>query len=349
MDKLALATWGVVVSICVLGLFYPNALLWGVTLFAGLLAWIAGWFVSKWSTVLHFVAAVILVFLILSAWCGQRTFRAVLQLGVDDAGVQHWHPDCCRAANCIREMRDIAGAIGAELLLPIVLLLGFVALIEAVANLLSVESQWEDLFTSIFSAAEKVWSHSPADIHQEILKALAAFKDPAEKMIEKGIALITATISVSISLILFLFRRRGTHLSGARVIYQEMDLIVRQSFQSVPKILAGRDNLTNRPRGQLLIGASSDRQFLLLDPGTGLAAKLPSCLLRAGVAFFQADLALNQVYNGLISPAFAKADARRREAYLAALDEEWRASYQPTAFAALFRIGFYMRLRSWSI
>lgn len=90
MDNVRLATWGVVVSICVLGIFYPNALLWGVTLLADGLAWIAGWFVASWAAALRFFGAAIIITLIMSIWCAQRARRAVLQTGTI-AGVQQWN------------------------------------------------------------------------------------------------------------------------------------------------------------------------------------------------------------------------------------------------------------------
>lgn len=348
MDNVRLATWGVVVSVCVLGIFYPNALLWGVTLSAGGLGWIAGWFVASWAAVLRFFGAAIIITLIMSVWCAQRARRTVLQTGII-AGVQRWNTNSYAMSIIIREMRAVVVAVLLELLLPIVLLLAFTALIEAVVNLLDIETEWEAVASTILSATSKVWSYSPADLHREILNALAPFKSPAQKMLEKGIVVITGTISISFSLLLFLFRRRSTHLNAAQVIFEEIDLIVKEGFQSVPLILANQTNLANRPRGQLLIGASSDRQFLLLDPGTGLAAKLPACLLRSAVAFFQADLSLNQIYNGLLSQAFAKADLARRQTYLMSLDQEWVSTYQIAAFSALFRLSFYMRLRWWSI
>jgi hypothetical protein len=230
-----------------------------------------------------------------------------------------------------------------------VLLLALMAVIGAVVKLLDIEPAWETLASDIMGTLRKVWSQSPADIHADISRALATFRSSASTTLEKSLAVITGTISASVSLMLFLFRRRSTNLNAARVIAEEIDLIAREAFQSVPAILGNQADLAHRPRGQLLIGASSDRQFLLLDPGTGLAAKLPACLLRSALAFFQADLSLNQVYNGLLSEAFAKADATRRQTYLSMLKIEWESNYQPAAYATLFRLGFYARLRAWSI
>jgi len=349
IDKLRAATWGVVVSICILGIFYPNALFWMVTLLAGAFGWIAGWFVASWAAVLRFFAAAVIILLIMSIWCAQRARAAVLKIGLTAGGVQQWDAPCYSLGVILREIGAVVAAVLFELLLPIVLLLAFTALIEAVVNLLDIEREWEAIASSILTATSKVWHYSPKDIHGDILEALARFKSPAQKMLEKGIVVITGTVSISASVVLFLLRRRSMNLNSARVISEEINLIVREGFQSVPLILASQNNLANRPEGQLLIGASSDRQFLLLDPGTGLAAKLPACLLRSAVAFFQADLSLNQVYNGLLSEAFAKADAGRRTTYLTALGQEWTSKYQRAAFPALFRLGFYLRLRCWSI
>lgn len=246
MDNVRLATWGVVVSVCVLGIFYPNALLWGVTLSAGGLGWIAGWFVASWAAVLRFFGAAIIITLIMSVWCAQRARRTVLQTGII-AGVQRWNTNSYAMSIIIREMRAVVVAVLLELLLPIVLLLAFTALIEAVVNLLDIETEWEAVASTILSATSKVWSYSPADLHREILNALAPFKSPAQKMLEKGIVVITGTISISFSLLLFLFRRRSTHLNAAQVIFEEIDLIVKEGFQSVPLILANQTNLANRP------------------------------------------------------------------------------------------------------
>jgi hypothetical protein len=166
-------------------------------------------------------------------------------------------------------------------------------LVEAVVNLLDIEAAWKDLTSSILATLNQIWTRSPAEIHAGIAQALEPFRSTARATLQKGIAVITGTISVSVSLVLFLLRRKNAHLNAARVISEEIDLIMKEAFKSVPVILANQTNLANRPRGQLLIGATADRKFLLLDPGTGLAAKLPACVLRPAVAFFQSDLSLN--------------------------------------------------------
>jgi hypothetical protein len=364
LDKIR-PIWGLAVSICVLGLFYPNALVDVVTLLAGCLGWIAGAFEIGWAGLLRFVGASLGIVLILSIWCGHRAREAVLRTGLVTriqptglvARIQQWDPRCDATGIVAREMRAVVAAFLVELLLPIILLIAFLALIGAVVKLLDIETAWETLTSDTLAALRKVWRQPPAAIHTDIAQALAAFRAAAAtsagaaQALEKGLAVITGAISAGVSLILFLLRRRSAHLNAARVIAEEIDLIVKEGFQSVPAILGNQPSLAYRPGGQLLIGASSDRQFLVLDPGTGLAAKLPSCLVRSALAFFQADLSLNQVYNGLLSEAFAKAkaDAVRRQAYLTMLQGEWESTYQPAAYAALFRLGFYLRLRIWSI
>jgi len=320
---------------------------WGVAVSIGILAWAIGKFAIGWVGLLRFLGASLIIVLVMSVWCGHRARQAVLQIGMA-AGVQRWDPCCFSVATIFREMFAVIGAILLELLLPVVLILAFMSLVEAVVNLLKIQSAWDAVTSDILATMSNVWTESPADIHLEIVRALAPFNSVTDQIFQKGIGVIKGTISISVSLALLLVRRRNAYLNSTQVISEEIDLIVKDAFQSVPAILGNQMSLVSRPRGQLLIGASSDRQFLLLDPGTGLAAKLPACLLRSAVAFFQADLSLNQVYNGLLSQAFAKADAARRKTYLTYLDNEWTSRYQPTAFATLFRLGFYLRLRFWS-
>jgi hypothetical protein len=347
--KFRSATWGLVVSICAIGVFYPHAAIDLVTLLAGGLAWIVGWFVASWIGLVRFAAAVAMIVLIMSAWCGNRAWQTALQIGIDANGTQQWHPSCHTPKIILREMTAVIGAIFFELLLPIVLILALMTLIEAVVNLLEIGDQWNSLTSNILAAARGVWDLGPSDVHDAIARSVAPFKSPVQQVFQKGIAVITGTISASVSLGLFLLRRRSTHLSAARVIYEEIGLATKDAFRSMPANIANQDDLINRPRGQLLIGTSAERQFLLLDPGTGLAAKLPSCLLRSAVEFYHADSSLNQIYGGLPSVAFAKADTGRRRTYMAYMRQEWVSNYQASAFATLFRLGFYIRLRSYSI
>ena len=342
------ATWGVVVSICVWGIFYPDALVEGATLLLGCLGWIVGKFAIGWWGFIRFLAAFFSIVLIMSAWCGHRARNSVLQTGIV-ADLQQWEVDCTSVKATIWEILAVISAILWELLLPIVLLLALLTILEAVVSLLDIEDAWHTLVSDIIAELNKIWTRSPADIHTGITQALQKIKSPAQLTLQKGIAVIAGTISVGVSLVLFLLRRRAAYLNAAQVISGEIDLIMKDAFKSVPTILTNRIALANRPHGQLLIGATADRKFLLLDPGTGLAVKLPACVVRPAVAFFQADQSLNQLYAGLLSKAFAAADAARRQEYLEYIDKDWRLGYQPTAYTALLRLSFYIRLRRWFI
>src|SRR5260370_41992542 len=123
--------------------------------------------------------------------------------------------------------------------------------------------------------------------------------------------------------------------------------MVKLTVELVRAGIAMKELLANFPSGQQVSAAGADREFLLLDPGT--AAKLPACLLVAVVLFFHADLSISQIYAGVATEAFAKADVGRRMGYLNAFEEVWRKIYQPAAFSALFRLALYVRLRAWSI
>jgi hypothetical protein len=365
-------TWGVIISIIVLSLFYPHVMWLVLRLSIGILAWSASLFMESWWQLFYFLAAASLIVLIMWGWCAHLAVASIQYRIADTDANPRWRDLCLGRAMIFRQTGSVVGAILLELLLPVFLLLALMTLVEAVIQLLGITNIWRDFTQKAIGALREAWTMSPEDLHQKLAIVLEPFKKLApyqslmeqgvktggeavkegvgtgETVVKEGIGLITGTIGAGTSLLLFLLRRRRTHLTAARVIAEEIASVVTSAFNAVPHTLAQQVELVNIPKDLLLIGTSSERELLLLHPSTEHPTKLPVCLLPAAVAFFHADLALNQSYNGITGLAFAQADERRRTTYFGYLKEEWE-NYQTTAFRTLLRLAFYRRLRKWTI
>jgi len=331
----------------------------------GVLASAASLFLDGWLDLLRFLLAAGVVVLILWGWCAHLAVASV-RATMADAAV------CNDKRKIVRHTGAVVGAVLLELLLPVFLLLALITLIEAVIQLLGITDVWRAFAQGTFAVLRDAWSMPPERLHQAFTCVLGAFDVPpaqcwplregmsaaetaahevaktGEGLVKEGVAIVTGTISAATSLVLFLLRRRQVHLTAARVIAEEVRSVVRGAFNAIPYTLTHQANLINLPHNTLLIGASSERELLLLHPSTEHPTKLPICLLPSAVAFFHADLALNQSYNAITGPAFAQADQDRRKTYFGFLGEEW-ATYETTAFATLLKLAFYQRLRRWTI